>query len=245
MSDPLPHYQRLKDFVAGEIAAGRLRPGDRIPSELELIRRFGVSRMTANRALRELEQAGAVTRLQGVGSFVATPKTEQALFEISNVAAAIRAGGRAYACRVVHLGAEAAPEVAAAMGLAPGERYGRAVLLHLADGVPVQHEDRCANLAFAPEFLDQDFTRVTPYDHLMSLGPLQAAEQVFEADLPGPDLARLLQMPAGEPCIVLRRRTWSFDRVASIARITAPSSRYRFSGVSGALPPLAASLPRL
>ena len=53
MNQPLPHYQRLKAFVTDEIEAGRLRPGDRIPSELDLIKRFGVSRMTANRALRE------------------------------------------------------------------------------------------------------------------------------------------------------------------------------------------------
>ncbi|MCF4167305.1 UTRA domain-containing protein [Zavarzinia compransoris] len=245
MNQPLPHYQRLKAFVTGEIEAGRLRPGDRIPSELDLIKRFGVSRMTANRALRELEQAGAVTRVQGVGSFVASRKTEQAMFEINNIAEAVRAGGQAYGCRVIRLAAEADPAMAAFMGLAPGERYGRAVLLHLADGVPVQHEDRCANLAFAPDFLTQDFTRVTPYDHLMSLGPLQAAEQVFEADLPGADLARLLQVTASLPCIVLRRRTWSLNMVASAARITAPSSRYRFSGVTGTVPPAGLGLPRL
>lgn len=245
MNQPLPHYQRLKAFVTDEIEAGRLRPGDRIPSELDLIKRFGVSRMTANRALRELEQAGAVTRVQGVGSFVATRKTEQAMFEINNIAEAVRAGGQAYACRVIRLEEEADPAMTAFMGLGPGARYGRAVLLHLADGVPVQHEDRCANLAFAPAFLDQDFTRVTPYDHLMSLGPLQAAEQVFEADLPGAELARLLQVPAALPCIVLRRRTWSLNMVASAARITAPSNRYRFSGVTGAVPPAGLALPRL
>lgn len=245
MDDPLPQYQRLKAYVSDEIAAGRLRPGDRIPSELDLIKRFGVSRMTANRALRELEQAGAVTRVQGVGSFVAARKTEQAMFEINNIAEAVRAGGQAYGCRVIHLAAEAEPEMLAFMGLGAGRRYGRAVLLHLADGVPVQHEDRCANIDFAPHFLDQDFTCVTPYDHLMALGPLQAAEQVFEAALPAPDLARLLQVPPSLPCIVLRRRTWSMNMVASAARITAPSNRYRFSGVTGAVPPFGLELPRL
>lgn len=245
MNDPQPQYQRLKAHVMAEIEAGTLRPGDRIPSELDLIKRFGVSRMTANRALRELEQAGAVTRVQGVGSFVAMRKTEQAMFEINNIAEAVRGGGQHYGCRVIHLAAERDPAVLAFMGLSEGGRYGRAVLLHLADGVPVQHEDRCANLAFAPEFLDQDFTRVTPYDHLMSLGPLQAAEQVFEADLPGAELAALLQVPAALPCIVLRRRTWSLNMVASAARITAPSNRYRFSGVTGTVPPSGRMLPKL
>jgi len=245
MNEPQPQYQRLKDFVSAEIAAGRLRPGDRIPSEQDLVRRFGVSRMTANRALRELEQAGSVTRVQGVGSFVAMRRTEQAMFEINDIATAVRAGGRDYACRVVHLAAEAAPEMLAFMGLAADARYGRAVLLHLADGVPVQHEDRAANLAFAPDFLDQDFTRVTPYEHLMSLGPLQAAEQAFEAALPSPPLARLIEVPPGLPCIVLKRRTWSLDMVASAARITAPMSRYRFSGITGTLPPQGALLPPL
>lgn len=120
MDDPLPHYQRLKAFVTGEIEAGRLRPGHRIPSELDLMRRFSVSRMTANWALRELQQAGVVMRVQGLGSFVPRRKTEQAMFDVNNIACAVRSSGQDYACRVIHLAAESAQEIRSLMGLGTG-----------------------------------------------------------------------------------------------------------------------------
>lgn len=48
------HYIRIKEQILAEIAEGKLQPGDRVSSESELVAAFGVSRMTANRALREL-----------------------------------------------------------------------------------------------------------------------------------------------------------------------------------------------
>ncbi len=242
---PMPQYRRLKAYITEAILAGELKPGQRIPSELELVKRFEVSRMTATRALKELEQDGVIARVQGVGSFVSVRKTEQAMFEINNISDSVRRGGQAYHCQVIRLGEGREAAILALMGLSPGGVYARSALLHHADGVPVQFEDRYANLAFAPDYLSQDFTRVTPYDHLMSLGPLQAAEQVFEAARPDAEMARLLKVKPAEPCILLRRRTWSLNLVASVALITAPSSRYRFGGTSGTPPAHAAALPRL
>jgi len=245
MPEPMPQYRRLKAYITEAILAGALKPGQRIPSELDLVKRFEVSRMTATRALKELEQDGVISRMQGVGSFVSVRKTESALFEINNISDSVRRGGQAYHCKVITLEQGRAPAILALMGLAPDGVYARSALLHHADGVPLQFEDRYANLAFAPDYLAQDFTKVTPYDHLMSLGPLQAAEQVFEAARPDAGTARLLAVKESEPCILLRRRTWSLNLVASVALITAPSSRYRFGGVSGTLPAHAAGLPRL
>ena len=50
----IPRYQQLKDMIIRRISSGDLRPADRVPSEYELVEATGVSRMTANRALREL-----------------------------------------------------------------------------------------------------------------------------------------------------------------------------------------------
>jgi GntR family transcriptional regulator of arabinose operon len=53
------------------IGSGRLKPGARLPSEAELVRQFGVSRITASRAVRDLQAAGLVERRVGAGTFVA------------------------------------------------------------------------------------------------------------------------------------------------------------------------------
>ena len=68
---PLAPYARVKKYLKEGLAAGRWTPGELMPSETELVAEFGVSRMTVNRALRELQAEGLVDRSQGVGTFAA------------------------------------------------------------------------------------------------------------------------------------------------------------------------------
>ena len=74
-----PHllYERLYAYVVDEIRKGALRSGDRVPSEKELARTHGVSRITSMRALQDLERAGIVDRIRGKGTFVAPPKLRE------------------------------------------------------------------------------------------------------------------------------------------------------------------------
>ena len=85
-SSPAPFYEKVKQAISEKIATGVWRPHDRIPSEADLVAQFGFSRMTVNRALRELTDEGLLVRLQGVGTFVAEPKGQSALFEIRSIA---------------------------------------------------------------------------------------------------------------------------------------------------------------
>ena len=64
-------YERLYNYVLDDIRKGSLRSGDRVPSEKELARKHGVSRITSMRALQNLERAGLVERIRGQGTFVA------------------------------------------------------------------------------------------------------------------------------------------------------------------------------
>lgn len=73
-SAPAPFYEKVKQEISEKIASGIWQPHDRIPSEAELVAQYGFSRMTINRALRELTDEGLLVRLQGVGTFVAEPK---------------------------------------------------------------------------------------------------------------------------------------------------------------------------
>ena len=66
-----PAYTQVKEFVQQHISSGQWRPGAPVPSEAMLMQQFGISRMTVNRALRELSAEGMVTRVQGSGTFVA------------------------------------------------------------------------------------------------------------------------------------------------------------------------------
>src|SRR5512144_2904659 len=71
LAAPAAPYARVKHFLKEGLGHGRWAPGSLMPSEAELVARFGVSRMTVTRALRELQAEGLVERVQGVGTFAA------------------------------------------------------------------------------------------------------------------------------------------------------------------------------
>lgn len=71
----LPKYQQVVEVVKNEILSGRYQPGQKLPSEAALVKRFGASRITVGRALRELRQAGLIQSRAGSGSYVGPAAT--------------------------------------------------------------------------------------------------------------------------------------------------------------------------
>lgn len=69
-----PKHLALSRQLAAEINSGKYRPGDRLPSEAQLVKRFGVSRPTVGRALRDLEVQGLIARRAGSGTYVRNPR---------------------------------------------------------------------------------------------------------------------------------------------------------------------------
>ena len=65
-----PKYRELLDILATEIRSGARQPGEKLPSEAQLVKRFGTSRITVGRALRELQHLGLIDRVAGSGTFV-------------------------------------------------------------------------------------------------------------------------------------------------------------------------------
>lgn len=70
-SSRLGVFNRIKEHIVSEIQTGELKPGDKLPSERELCRLFGLSRVTVRRALAELVAQGVLTTVPGKGTFVA------------------------------------------------------------------------------------------------------------------------------------------------------------------------------
>lgn len=228
---PLPLYRQVKNYILDRIQSGEWPPETRIPSENQLVKVLGVSRMTANRALRELAAEGHLVRIHGVGTFVKENKPVMTFLEVKSIAVEINEWGGHHSC-VVHLLRQenAGAIVAAAMGLAPGQPVYHSVIVHKDRGQPVQLSDRFVNPAVAPHYLDQDFTRITPNEYLVNVAPIQEAEHVVEAILPDTRAQKLLDIGATEPCLLLNRRTWSFEQVATKALLLYPGSRYRIGG---------------
>lgn len=232
MSDlsPEPRYAAIKHFVLNGIAAGALKPGDRLPSESELVEQFCVSRMTANRALRELQNSGIIVRLPGVGSFVAEPAPQSQIIQIRNIADEIRSRGHEYSATVVQLQAEKATRsTAALLGIALGTKIFHSVIVHHEAGVPIQLEERFVLAAAAPEYDKMNFTAITPNEYLTKVAPLERVDHTVRAMMPDARARELLQMKEEEPALLNVRRTWSKGRIVSYARLIHPGSRFEFN----------------
>ena len=226
-----PRYQQLKDLIIGRISRGELRPSDRVPSENELVEAMSVSRMTANRALRELTDEGYVRRIAGRGTFVADLRAGSHVLEVHNIADEIARRGRTHSADVIRQSLQhARGEVARALHVEQGSDVFHLLLVHRENGVPVQLEDRHVVAGFAPDCLEQDFAATTPSAYLTAIAPLQEAEQVVRAAMPNAAVRRFLQMHADEPSLVVLRRTWARGVPVTFARLHHPGSRYELTG---------------
>src|ERR1700759_1124800 len=98
-----PLYLQVKRHILDNIGSGKWGASSRVPSENDLVRSFGVSRMTANRALRELRDEGVLVRIAGVGSFVADGHARAHPRQIRGIADEIRDRGHVHRAEVVAL----------------------------------------------------------------------------------------------------------------------------------------------
>lgn len=223
-----PHYLRIRDFILDGIKQRSFAPGAKIPPEVELARQFGVSRMTVNKAIRDLAEAGVLIRYAGDGTYVAERKAESPLLDVNNIAEEIARRGHAYRAELVFVREEtASDEVALRLKLGMGEPVYHSLIVHFEDDTAIQIEDRYVSPQWAPGYLMNDFSRETPNAWLMRNCPLTDVEHTVEAVLADAEEQRLLQVTAAEPCLRVLRRTWSGKHLVSFARLLHPGSQYK------------------
>ena len=226
-----PLYLRVKRHILDNIDSGKWSTSARVPSENEIVKSFGVSRMTANRALKELRDEGVLVRIAGVGSFVADRHARSHPLEIRSIADEIGERGHTHRAEIVKLErVRAVADLAEDFGVPPRSELFCSVIVHFENDRPVQLEDRYVSPRLAPDYLTVDFSRTTPYEYLMKVAPLQEVEHLLRAVMPDDRTRKLLAMKRDEPCLLVIRRTWTAGQTASVARLYHPGSRYEMSG---------------
>jgi len=229
--DPAPLYERVERYILTKIESGEWGTSHRLPSEPEFSRLLGISRMTINRAMRELARRNVIDRIPGVGTFVASAKPAPAVVEIHNIADHIRSRGEVPSSRVIELRAVVPPrEVSLGMATPEKTKLYRALIVHAANDVPVQLEDRYVLPSFAPDFLKQDYTRRSTTAYLFSINPPTESDHLIEAVAGRGEWCRHLDIAPGEACLVVTRRTWVGPTITNYMTFVHPGSRYSLSG---------------
>jgi GntR family histidine utilization transcriptional repressor len=225
---------RIRSLILGRIQDGTWPSGYKIPSEAEIMAQFQASRMTVHRAIKELAAEGHLYRQRGRGTFVARKVPRSQLLVITDIADEISGLGGSYFCDCRFLARE--PRTPLTVYVFGGMRAGdiaRSTVVHFENGLPLQLEDRWVDLQMAPDYLQVDFSMTTAHRYLMAVAPLQRAEHELTAVLPDPAQQGLLAIQANEPCLLLKRKTWSEGQLVSYAELLYPGSRYSFGGVFG------------
>jgi len=161
---PLPLYFQVKQSMRSEVLRSGMSPGSQIPSESELQKMFGVSRVTLRRAIEELVRDGVLYSRQGMGHFVANPDEVDMQCIRSFTEDAYRAG-HTPATRVLSIGQLSADShVAHELGVSQGDSVARVRRLRLLDGkptflsdayLPVEYGQILGSEAFKGEGIEQ------------------------------------------------------------------------------------------
>lgn len=227
-------HARIRADIEGAILSGTLRPGDRIPFEHELMAQYGCARMTVNKALTGLVEAGLLDRRKRAGTFVSRPQIHMAALAIPDIQAEIE--GRGFAYRLELLARDVLPAGAVDPTRMQPPRGAKVLALtcrHLADGVPFAVEERLISLKAVPDAAQADFSTIAPGSWLLAHVPWTEAEHRITA-APAGRLAAALGVEEGVACLVLDRRTWRGDQPITHVRQVFPGAGFdlvaRFTG---------------
>lgn len=219
---PAPLYEQIRQLIVAALAAGEWRPGEALPSEAALAKRYGASPGTVRRALDDLAAEHLVDRRQGSGTYVSTHTAPRQQFRFLRLAADDDARGFArelLGCR--RLRATAA--IARTLSLRTSEPIIEVRrLLHRRDRPVVLDE------LWLPERHFKGLTAEVIAAHPGTLYALfearfgvhmVKAEEKLRAVAASPEAAQLLRVPEGEPLLSVERIAYTYgDRPVELRR---------------------------
>jgi len=208
-------HAQIEDWLAEAIAAGRLAPGDRMPTEHDLAGWLGVSRMTLRHALATLARRGLVERVVGRngGTFVAEGKLEQDRTRLSGFSEQLRRHGMVAGARVLSATTRSAgPAVAAALEAAEGEPVYEIRRVRLGNGRPIAVEHSVFPAGSFPGLLGcrLDGSLYELLDERYQLRPVRARESL-EPVTAGVREAETLGVTEGAPLMLVERIAYAAD----------------------------------
>lgn len=228
----VPLYHQIYVVMRNLIYSGQLGPGEVVPGEQDLAENFGVSRITAKRALNEMAAAGLVVRERGRGTrVVLRPPAPSVTTSLEGWLENISLMGIATEARVLEFDYLPANEdVANALRLEPGEPVQRSVRVRSLDG-----ESMSYLVTWLPEDIGRGFERddLSQYALLTLLEragvKVASARQSVSATVADPAVSAALNIDPGAPLLEVRRLVFdASDRPVEYIRVLYRPDRYRF-----------------
>jgi GntR family transcriptional regulator len=201
--DPL--YRLIEQDLLAEIDGGQIKPGQVFPPERELCERYGVSRITVRRAMRELEEKGYIHRKRGSGTFVAYSRIKREIGQLTGFSEEMRAQGRVPGSRLLNLQHKpAGKHIASLLDLNEGDPIWIIERLRLADGevvsLSISHLRLPPDLFLTPMELSEE---ISLWSLLETKGVyISECDLTVKAIVANAHDAELLGVEVGDPLLV-------------------------------------------
>ncbi len=209
-----PLYRWLTEMLRDEIAQGLYKPGDALPTEEELMRRYNLSSTTVRRAVHDLAREGLIYRKAGKGTFVKRAKIEENLLHLTSFAEEMQSRQIQASFKLVQAQSVVPPvDLARALRLGPQDRVFLIERIQLANHEPVALAQGYWHCAIGEKLAQQDLAQIPLYKivegtlHI----PLVEADETISATIADADLARKLKTRANAPLLIRRRLTYTTE----------------------------------
>ncbi|MBE3593034.1 MAG: GntR family transcriptional regulator [Thermoanaerobacter sp.] len=208
LKDTLPIYHQIKQIIREKILTNELKPDDRIPSEIEMAKLYGVSRMTVRNALNELVMEGYLYRVPGKGTFVARPRIERSFALLTGFMEDMRQKGLRPSSKLLSL-KQIIPDsvLRKRLKLLPNEKVFEIVRLRYANEEPIVIQASYIPVFFCPGIESENLEISSLYDILEAKYQLvlDHAQQRLEATVADEKKAQLLGIKIGAPLLYIYR----------------------------------------
>ena len=208
----VPFYYQIQQRFLEQIRSGALEPGQSLPSEHEIARRFRVSRMTGRHALKSLCNLGVTYTLWGKGTFVSGVKLEKDVRQVTSFTEEMQALGLRVTSKLLS-GEITQPdeEVTAALHLSERDELISIRRIRFADAAAMAVEWSRIPRRLCPDLLEKFRSGDSLYETLLEHYGIRmsVAEEVVEAGLATAQIARLLKAPKTSPMFMFTRTSYS------------------------------------
>lgn len=231
MDQHLPLYAQLKAALTAAISRGELAPGDRLPSQRELCRLYGMSHMTVRRAINDLLHDGTIYAIPSKGTFVAEKKQvaeSGPLVSFTDDMARLGMHSSSVVLESRLIGASAI--LAQALGVAASTPLVYLRRLRLADGEPMAIQSSHLPHAICPGLLEHDLERGSLFAVLRTVYGLRltGSSTTIEAAVADPLEAELLGLSMPAALLTTEQITFLDDgRAIELVRSAYRGDRYR------------------
>tara|TARA_R110002167_G_scaffold366330_1_gene594907 strand:- start:3144 stop:3848 length:705 start_codon:yes stop_codon:yes gene_type:complete len=224
-----PKYKLIAEFITDKLESKKWHEGYRIPSETELANQFSASRMTARKAVDEVVSLGLLKRIPSVGTFVKSTQPQSSLLEIKNIADEISSRGHSHKMTVLSKLSLVPNDAVAISFPLQSKTVFKIIIIHFENDIPIQLEERYVNAEKVPDFLQQDFSKITAHQYLTSVAPLTEAEITVEAVMPTKILKHNLHLNSNTPCLKVTRSTYSNGQPISFVVLYHPANMFKLT----------------